>query len=276
MNAKAFIQRHPVATYFITTYIISWGGALAIIAPVLLRGEAITRLAGILMYPLLILGPAITGIVLTLIDDGKSGLRSLFSRIGHWRVHVRWYAAALLIPPILILSTLFSLHSLVSPVFLPGLNPLSLMYGIVSALLEEIGWMGYAFPKLRAKYSPLSSALLLGLLWGLWHLPVIDFLGAASPHGSYWLPFALAFIIAMTALRVLIVWIYSNTGSVLLCQIMHASSTGFLVAFSPLTVSPAQESLWYAVYAIGLWIVVALVIMGYGKHFVRTSMLVKA
>jgi uncharacterized protein len=275
MNAKAFIQRHPVITYFIMTFIISWGGALAINAPILLRGESLPRLNGILMYPMLILGPAITGIVLTLIVDGKAGVRDLFSRMGRWHVGIRWYAAAFLIPPALILIALFSLHALISPVFMPNLNPSGLMYGIVSALLEEIGWLGFAFPKMRAKHSPLSAALLLGILWGLWHLPVIDFLGAASPHGAYWLPFALAFIVAMTFLRILIVWIYSNTNSILLGQIMHASSTGFLVAFSPLAASPAQESLWYAVYAVELGLVVALVVALYGKYLVRQPAQVK-
>ncbi len=269
MNIKTFIQRHPVATYFSMTYIISWVGALVVVAPTLLRGESLSRLDGILMYPILILGPCITGIVLISIVAGKQGLRDLFSRITHVHVRLRWYTAALLIPPILILIALFFLRTLFSPVFTPGLNPFGLMFGIVSALIEEIGWMGYAFPKLREKHSPLSAALLLGVLWGLWHLPVIDFLGAASPHGVYWLPFALAFVVALTALRVLIVWVYSNTSSILLSQIMHASSTGFLVAFSPLAVSPAQESLWYAIYAVGLWLIVALVIVHYGKSLIR-------
>ncbi len=276
MNGKAFVQRHPVVAYFLMTFIISWGGALAMLAPTLLRGEAITRLNGILMYPVLILGPCIAGLILTGIVDGKQGLGDLFARIGRWRVHPGWYAAALLIPPMLILIALFSLRTLLSAVFTPGLNPFGLLFGILSALLEEVGWMGYAFPKMRAGRSPLSAALLLGVLWGLWHLPVIDFLGAASPHGAYWLPFALAFIVAMTALRILIVWIYSNTGSILLSQIMHASSTGFLVAFSPLAVTAAQEGLWYAVYAAGLWLVVTLVTVRYGKHLVRQSGQVKA
>jgi CAAX protease family protein len=60
----------------------------------------------------------------------------------------------------------------------------------------------------------------------------------------------------MTAMRVLIAWLYSNTGSVRLCQLMHAFSTGSLVIFSPPTVSAGQEALWYAVYAAALWLLV--------------------
>jgi hypothetical protein len=92
----------------------------------------------------------------------------------------------------------------------------------------------------------------------------------------YWLPFFLAFIAILTALRVLIVWAYSNTHGVLLAQLMHAGSTGFLVMLGPAHVSPAQEALWYAVYAAALRIVVALVIAGYGRRLVRHPMQVQA
>ena len=95
--------------------------------------------------------------------------------------------------------------------------------------------------------------------------------GAAAPHGVYWLPFILAFIAILRAMRVLIVWVYFYTNSVLLAQLMHASSTGFLVMLGP-----AQEALWNAVYAAVLWMVVALVIALYGRRLVRHPIAVKA
>ena len=70
----------------------------------------------------------------------------------------------------------------------------------------------------------------------------------------------------MTAMRVLIAWVYSNTKSVLLAQLLHASSTGSLVIFSPPRVTAAQESLWYAVYASASWLVVAIVAIIHGKR----------
>jgi uncharacterized membrane protein len=81
----------------------------------------------------------------------------------------------------------------------------------------------------------------------LWHLPVINYLGTATatPHGEYWYAFFLAFSVAMTAMRVLICWIYTNTESVLLTQFMHVSSTGSLVIFSAPRVGAAQEAVWY-------------------------------
>src|SRR2546430_15763478 len=73
----------------------------------------------------------------------------------------------------------------------------------------------------------------------------------------------------MTAMRVLIAWIYANTKSVALAQFMHASSTGSLVVLSPGAVTARQEKAWYAVYAAALWLIVALVAAGYGAQLDR-------
>jgi hypothetical protein len=124
---------------------------------------------------------------------------------------------------------------------------------------------------MRQKLPALGAAVLLGIFWGIWHLPVIDYLGTATPHGAYWLPFFLSFTAAMTAMRVLIAWLYSNTRSVLLCQLMHVCSTGSLVIFSPPRVSAAQEAFWYAVYAAALWIVVALLAVVRGTTNLRVG-----
>ena len=136
--------------------------------------------------------------------------------------------------------------------------------------------MGFAYPRMQLKQGALATGILLGVLWGLWHAPVVDYLGGAAPHGVYWLPFFLTFVALVTAMRVLIVWVYSNTSSVLLAQLMHVSSTASLVLLAPSPISPVQETLWYAAYAAVLWIVVALVAVRYGKGLVRQAMQVKA
>jgi membrane protease YdiL (CAAX protease family) len=274
MNVKVWIQRHPVVSYFGLVYLISYGGFLVVVGPKLLRGEAMQATDAFLLFPVIVVGVCLVGIALTGIVDGRSGLRDLFSRMGQWRVGARWYTT-LLIPPGLILVVLLSLRTVVSPVFAPNVFLVGIVFGLFPGLFEEVGWTGFAFPKMQVQRSALSAGLLLGVLWGLWHAPVVDYLGAAAPHGWYWLPFFLAFIAIVTAIRVLIVWVYSNTNSVLLAQLMHASSTGFLVILGPSHVSPAQEALWYAVYAVVLWMVVAFVIVRYGKRLVRQPMQVK-
>lgn len=112
----------------------------------------------------------------------------------------------------------------------------------------------------RTRFGPLTGAFILGVLWGIWHLPVVDALGVASPHGPAWPAFFLAFIAVLVPLRVLIAWIYNHTESVLLAQLAHASSTGFLVVLGAPRVSPAQEALWYALYAAALWIVIGVIL----------------
>ena len=263
-SRKALIRCYPVISYFLLTFLISWTGALVVAAPHLLRHEPLPKLTGILMFPAMLLGPSLASILLTRVMNGKAGLRALFSQMVRGRVSLRWYLA-LLIPPVLVLAVLLSLERFVSPVYAPNRFFMGILFGIPAGYLEEIGWTGYAFPKMRSSRDGLTPSIALGLLWSLWHLPVINYLGTATPHGAYWLAFFLAFSLAMTAMRVLIAWIYTNTKSVLLAQLMHVSSTGSLVVFSAAGVTAGQEALWYALYGVVLWIVVGIVVKTFGR-----------
>lgn len=267
-NQEAMIKRHPVAAYFALTFLISWTGALAVAAPHLIRDQPLPKMTGILMFPAMLLGPSFAGVLLTRIVDGKGGLRVLFFRMFRARIPLLW-CMALLIPPVLVLTVLLFLERFVSPVYAPNHLFLGILFGIPAGFLEEIGWMGYAFPKMRSAGNGLAPSILLGLLWSLWHLPVINYLGTATPHGVYWLPFFLAFSLAMTAMRVLIAWIYTNTKSVFLTQLMHVSSTSSLVLFSAARVTAAQEAMWYALYGTVLWIAVGIVVRTFGRPLER-------
>src|SRR6202030_2075145 len=258
-KASSFLLTHPLAAYFLLTFTISGVGALAVAAPHLLRLEPLPIITGILMFPAMLLGPSLSAIFLTWIAAGRSGLRDLFSKLLHARIPPHWYSA-LLIPPVLVLTLLLTLKTFLSPVYTPNLFLLGVWFGVPAGLLEEIGWTGFAFPRMSSRHNPLGASIALGLLWGLWHLPVVNYLGTATPHGAYWLPFFLAFAFAMTAMRVLICWLYINTKSVLITQLMHISSTGSLVIFSPPAVSARQEVLWYALYGVALWLIVLIVV----------------
>lgn len=250
--ARKVLARWPVASYFVLAFTVSWAGALAVAFPHMARHEQLPTQTGILMFPVMLLGPSMVGVLLTVLTAGRQGLSDLFSRMSLGQIRPRWYTF-LFIPPALILAVLLFLSAFVNPLYRPNLFVFGIFFGIPAGFLEEIGWMGYAFPGMRK--GTFRAALLLGLLWSLWHLPVINFLGTATPHGAYWFPFFLAFAFAMTAMRLIIVWIYVRTRSLILCQLMHASTTGALVVFSASHVTAAQETFWYSIYGCILWLV---------------------
>lgn len=260
--------RHPIGTYFALVYLLSAVAAVIVYGPTLLgHDSAMAQLlrSGAIAFPFMVIGVAVIGITLTSIAEGKAGRRALRSRMRPGQAPARWYLM-ILIPPAAILIVLGILTATVSPAFAPGLNPYGLGFGLLAGFCEETGWTGYLWPRLRPAFrSTFAAGATLGVAWGLWHVPVIDHLGV-HPHGGYWALFALAFITAMTALRVLITWTYTKTGSLLVAQLTHAASTGFLVLLSPLGVSPGQETLWYFGYAALLWLAVGIVTVADRGH----------
>ena len=259
MSFKSMIRWHPLTVYFILAYGISWMGAIILVAPKLLAGQSIPKTDGLLMFPLMLIGPSLSGIILTMVLKGGAGLRDLLKKMSKWKLPFGWYALALLLLPFLIFLTLLLLSNFVSKSFAPNFFPLGFLFGIPAAFFEEIGWTGFALPQLLSKTNNFRAGITLGLLWGFWHLPVIDFLGAATPHGAYLLPFFISFILLLTAVRTWMTFIYIRTKSVLMMQIIHAVSTGSLVILGPAIVSPRQETLWYLLYAVMLWIIVLIV-----------------
>jgi uncharacterized protein len=253
MHKMLFGRRRAVLLYFAIAFSLSWTGAFIVAAPALIRGEGIPKQNGIFMFPLMILGPCIASLVLTRFAYGAGAVKRLLSRMRPDRAAPIWYLA-LTIPPFLIWGVLFSMSRLVSPRFAPSLFWQGILFGVPAGFLEEIGWTGFALPHMTQGRNVFRASVLLGVVWGIWHLPVIDYLGAATPHGSYLLPFFLAFTAALTGLRVFIAWVYANTGSLLLAQLIHVSSTGSLVAFSPAGVTASGEALWYLGYAAALWV----------------------
>ncbi len=134
----------------------------------------------------------------------------------------------------------------------------------MAGLLEETGWTGFAYPKMKGKRSALATAIYLGVIHGVWHI-VADFLGNFNAFGGYWLPYFFGFCLHVVALRVLIVWVYSNTESVFLAILMHASSTGFFAILISTTMSPVNWVIFYNVYGVVLCSAAAVVALKYGK-----------
>lgn len=267
MFIKKIYQRYPIASYFVLAFLITWVGSFAYGGGYFLRGEEMEFEVAGTMALIILAGPFFSGLFSTYILEGREGLRNLFSRMFKWRVGWGWYAAALITFPVLILAVLFSLSNFYSVDFYPNFWSFGILGGLMAGFIEETGWMGFAFPRMQSKYGTLRATIYLGLIHGVWHVAG-DMIGAYHINGPYWLPrFVVMWMIGMLAMRVILVWIYTNTGSLLLAQLTHASSTGSLIFFGPLT-TPANETFWWAIYAVVLWIAAAVVLVRYGKRLV--------
>lgn len=257
MDLLSLVRRRPLISYFVLVYCVS-ACALAVIGLPRLDASAGRSILPLLMFPVMVLAAGLSGLLMTAVTEGRPGLRQLGTRMTRWRLH-RWWLVVL-IPPIGILLVQFVLSAAVSSSFAPQFLVFGIAAGLISGLSEEIGWTGFAYPRMQTRFGALSGALLLGAVWALWHFPVVDALGAASPHGAAWPAFFASFAVMLVALRVLIAWLYLNTQSVLGAQLLHASSTGSLVVLGAPAVSPDQEALWYLAYGLVLWVVVFFVV----------------
>jgi membrane protease YdiL (CAAX protease family) len=253
------VRRSPLLAYFAVAFGASLV-ALAVVGPPSLHpgGRGGPQPASLVAFPLMVATVGLAGVGLTGLTGGRGAVAELLRGVRRWRVAPADCLLAVVGPPACILAALLLLRALAGPAFTPNFFPVGLAFGVVAGFLEELGWTGFAYPRMQARLGPLRGALVLGLAWALWHLPVVDSLGAASPHGRALPLFFLAFTLVLTSLRLLIAWAYDRTGSLLLAQCTHASSTGFLVVLGAAHVTPAQEALWYGLYGALLGVVAAM------------------
>ncbi len=270
-GVEAFIKRHPVPTYFALTFVISWGSFVLVVGPGGFPGtpEQTERLMALAVLALLA-GPPVAGILLTGIVDGRAGLRQVLSRLLRWRVGAHWYAVALMPAPLLAAAVLLAL-SLTSPIFTTDDKAAVLLSGIAAGLttvLEELGWTGFAVPRLRLRCGVGTTGLIVGVLWGAWHLPVTFWVGGTYSGGlSLALFLSLYFfsgVAQLTAYRVLLVWVYDRTGSLLVVWLMHASLTASTIfIFTPMATGVSFLTYTWGLAA-ALWAVVAVVALANG------------
>jgi membrane protease YdiL (CAAX protease family) len=255
---RAALGCHPLIGYFALAYGISWGGILIVLGA---TGFDLVELRPVdtgLIFVLMLLGPSTSGLVLTALIEGRAGLRRLGLRMTRWKAGSRWYAFALLTMPFFLLAILWPLSFFVDPAFAPRFQWPLFAIGLVAGCFEEIGWTGFATPRLLARQRLSTAGLVLGLLWANWHL-LVDFRYNFNTMGIAWvLEFAILYMATLTAYRVLMTWVYANTKSLLLAVLMHASYTCWLLVLYPAT-SFEQGLIWQSVVAAGLWLVVAVI-----------------
>jgi membrane protease YdiL (CAAX protease family) len=271
-SALDSIRDHAIVAYYVLTFAISWGLILLVLGPGDFFGTAETvTVSG----PLGLAGPSIACLVLTGLIAGRPGYRELGYRLTNWRFSARWYALALLTAPILNSATLIAL-SLASSEFQPAIitdddKASLLLAGIAAGLLvpvfEELGWTGFAMPRLRQRHSVLTTGLIMGILWGAWHFPM--FAGDAASSGA--IPPAL-YVAALlfswlVPYRVLMVWVAGRTGSIFAAVLMHFPIVVNAIVLGNEDLSGTSMFVSLIAFGAVLWTAVAVVALTRSREF---------
>jgi len=206
-------------------------------------------------------GPSLAAVIVVALATGRAGLRELFSRITRWRVGLGWYAMGLLSPIPVFLAVVYLNVLFGAPA--PSLADLGAWSNFAVLLLgfllspfggawEELGWRGYALPRLQTGRSVLSASLLLGLLWAGWHLPMFI-------TGQIHWPDALLVI----ALSILFSWLFNHTrGSVLIAYLFHAAIDAVAGLYIPLFQGADQVRMYWLLAAVMGVVATAIVLLG--------------
>jgi len=265
MSDQGFVKRHSLIMYFVLAFAIAWIGSFVSVGPKFLADEPIEFSDGGPMAFAMLGAPFIAGILMTYFADGKAGLKELFGRMKKYRVAGRWYLPLLIFPVLLLLVSVL-LGVFVSSEMAPLFAVFGVFAGPLAGFMEETGWTGFAYPKMSGRASALHTAIYLGIIHAIWHA-MVWFLSQSSALGGYWFPYFFGFCLHIVALRVLIVWVYSNTDSVFLAILMHASSTGFYGILISTAMAPVNWVIFYNVYGVVLCLVAAAVALKYGRTF---------
>ena len=260
-------KSHHLFIYFLLAFAVSWGTILMVVGPggIPIRMDQSGDVLPFI-YMAMLIGPSFAGILLTVIIDGRAGFKNLLSRLFRWRAGIHWYMIALLATPFLASVILLSLSQF-SPDHFPGIFrsgdtynlllsgiPMAIMVG----LFEELGWTGFAIPRLRQRYSTFNTGLIVGLLWGAWHF--ILFWEYNSFSETLPLAILLARLFAwLPPFRILMVWVYDRTESLLVIILMHASLVATTLIVVPMTLAGNQLLTWLLLWGAVLWIVIGVI-----------------
>jgi membrane protease YdiL (CAAX protease family) len=181
------------------------------------------------------LSPGVVAILMTALLNKKAGLKRLLSKITNWRLNIKWYLFVILLPASCVVPSLFIYsHFLHKPLdlsewYLPFI--LFFIFMPFSPLWEEIGWRGFLLPILEAKFRSFTAAIVLGLIWGIWHIPMYL---THNPEGSRTGLFLIYFVMGTVPITVLFVWLFNRTGSLLVTIFFHAAINATFALFAKL------------------------------------------
>lgn len=235
---------------------------------------AATKYIPVGLGSLFIFGPTVAALVVSAALGGWMEIKQLLKKILIWRVGTQWYLFVFLFPVIarLLAIGIDVLLGGQAPQFLsaktvnyPGISPLLLLVVlfainvVVPSLVEEIGWRGFALPRLQERFGVSGASLILGLLWGLWHFHPLNF-------PSYQ-PVVFWFVLSTIAVSVIFTWLYDHTGgSVLIAALFHASNnvSEFVVPVAPLNTGGGITTAYVSLRII--YLLVAVILLGRKKQ----------
>ena len=266
-RTQSLVRRHPLISFFALTYAVAW----LLWAPLVIFRDRIPGLLGFVLVLLGSLVPSTVGVLFVALLRGRSGVRTLFRRLLHARIGLRWYLAVLAV-------TMLAPLAVGVTILFGGATPVvdNTIFGVLflfafsifpgSAVGEELGWRGFALPRLQARHTALKSSLIIGILWGSWHLP-LWLTGTESHPISLYGPL----VVAVIASSVICTWLYNNTrGSLLIIVLYHAAiNLPITVLISPMGSQAAQPFLIYV--ALMVVAAAAVVIATGAEHLSRTA-----
>lgn len=222
---STFVRKYPVISLLILAMIFG-------IAPVLAVATGLLPPAAAQLGAL---SSSLAAIVLVLVEGRKGGLRELLGRILIWRVGMQWWVIALLFMVIPSVAALYLFQLFGGPsVDWSGLQPLYtvvpmfIFLTIAAGIGEEFGWRGFLLPRLQSRHNALVSALIVGVAWAIWHIPLFFIKGTSQYEQQLeggLLAAILAYSLFVIVNSILFTWVFNNTrGSVLLAAVFHGAS----------------------------------------------------
>ncbi|ADD07604.1 Abi/CAAX domain protein (plasmid) [Natrialba magadii ATCC 43099] len=262
--------RRSLLAFVLLTFLISWTpwGILVVLG--MAPGEELTFDPAFVLFAIGGLGPPIAAVVVTQFTEGGQSTRQLLRRLLRWRVGSRWYGVAVLLPGVFVISAIlldWLILGVTTPLPTPDLALLFVGMVIVNSMfagLEEIGWRGFALPRLQSSLDALTASLVIGVVWLIWHAPLMILPGAVQTD----LP-ALPYAIQTIALAVLFTWLYNSTrGSLLLVVLLHGSFNAWIGSI--LLLRDDIDPFTYWVIALVVCVITIGVIAVYGtEHLSR-------
>ncbi|UWG96653.1 CPBP family intramembrane metalloprotease [Dehalobacter sp. DCM] len=222
-----YIRKRPNTAYFLITFGWTWMLVFALIISGLVQDVNKPTLAFILVGLLCNISPSIAAFIVTRITRGKEGTEALIANFKKKTARRRILIVLAIVPSATILTTVIS-HSVIHEYQFALTIPLILMgliWPLFSSFGEEFGWRGYILPQLLARFTPLQSGIILGVIWEIWHLPM-HYIGYKS-YGQFMIPAFILILITMTLHAVIMTMIYIKTGGALKLMILyHWTITG--------------------------------------------------